>query len=156
MTTSPEESSITKQMTASLSENEILARCNARKEGTLMQTLDIEFVQVDSDSLTARMPVNEKVLQPDGVLHGGATAALIETVGSVAVFVFKDTSALMVRGIELSVNHLKGVRSGFVYATAKALHLGRTTQLWEVKVKDESNQLVSVGKLTTLTLNKNE
>jgi uncharacterized protein (TIGR00369 family) len=141
-------------MTASLSEKEILERCNARKANTLMQTLDIEFVAVDGESLTAKMPVNSSVLQPDGVLHGGATAALIETVGSVAVFVFKDTSNLMVRGIELSANHLKGVRSGNVYATAKALHLGRTTQLWEIKVVDDQGQLVSVGKLTTLTLEK--
>ncbi|MGA0011481.1 MAG: PaaI family thioesterase [Flavobacteriaceae bacterium] len=141
-------------MTASLSEKEILERCNARKANTLMQTLDIEFVAVDGESLTAKMPVNSSVLQPDGVLHGGATAALIETVGSVAVFVFKDTSNLMVRGIELNANHLKGVRSGNVYATAKALHLGRTTQLWEIKVVDDQGQLVSVGKLTTLTLEK--
>jgi 1,4-dihydroxy-2-naphthoyl-CoA hydrolase len=141
-------------MTASLSEKEILERCNARKANTLMQTLDIEFVAVDGESLTAKMPVNSSVLQPDGVLHGGATAALIETVGSVAVFVFKDTSNLIVRGIELNANHLKGVRSGNVYATAKALHLGRTTQLWEIKVVDDQGQLVSVGKLTTLTLEK--
>jgi len=141
-------------MTASLSEKEILERCNARKANTLMQTLDIEFVAVDGQSLTAKMPVNSSVLQPDGVLHGGATAALIETVGSVAVFVFKDTSNLMVRGIELSANHLKGVRSGNVYATAKALHLGRTTQLWEIRVVDDQGQLISVGKLTTLTLEK--
>ena len=141
-------------MTASLSEKEILERCNARKANTLMQTLDIEFVAVDGESLTAKMPVNSSVLQPDGVLHGGATAALIETVGSVAVFVFKDTSYLMVRGIELNANHLKGVRSGNVYATVKALHLGRTTQLWEIKVVDDQGQLVSVGKLTTLTLEK--
>jgi uncharacterized protein (TIGR00369 family) len=72
----------------------------------------------------------------------------------VAVFVFKDTTELMVRGIELSINHLKGVRSGSVYATAKALHLGRTTQLWEIKVTDDNDALISVGKLTTLTLQK--
>ena len=141
-------------MKALLSEKEILERCNARKPNTLRQTLDIEFVQVDEESLTALMPVNKGVLQPDSVLHGGATAALIETVGSVAVFVFKDTSELMVRGIELSVNHLKSVRSGFVYAKAKAVHLGRTTQLWEVRVSDDQGQLISVGKLTTLTLEK--
>ena len=141
-------------MTASLNEKEILARCNARREGTLMQTLNIEFVRVDKESITAKMPVNASVHQPDGVLHGGATAALLETVGSVAVFVFKDTTDLMVRGIELSINHLKGVRSGSIYATAKALHLGRTTQLWEIKVTDDNDALISVGKLTTLTLQK--
>lgn len=119
-----------------------------------MQTLNIEFVGVDKESITAKMPVTPSVYQPDGVLHGGATAALIETVGSVAVFVFKDTTDLMVRGIELSVNHLKGVKSGHVYAKAKAIHLGRTTQLWEVKVTDDDNNLISVGKLTTLTLQK--
>ena len=121
-----------------------------------METLDISFVDVDFEdqSITAKMPVTTAVHQPDGVLHGGATAALIETVGSVAVFVFKQTENLLVRGIEISANHLKSIREGDVFATAKPVHLGRTTQHWEIKVTDKEGALISVGKLLTITLEK--
>ncbi len=139
-----------------ISKQEVLDRCNSRKKGTLMETLDITFVDVDfeNESITAKMPVSKAVHQPDGVLHGGATAALIETVGSVAVFVFKQTENLLVRGIEISANHLKSIREGDVFATAKPVHLGRTTQHWEIKVTDKEGTLISVGKLLTITLEK--
>jgi uncharacterized protein (TIGR00369 family) len=139
-----------------ISKQEVLDRCNSRKKGTLMETLDITFVDADFkvQSITAKMPVTKSVHQPDGVLHGGATAALIETVGSVAVFVFKQTENLLVRGIEISANHLKSIREGEVFATAKPVHLGRTTQHWEIKVTDKEGALISVGKLLTITLEK--
>lgn len=139
-----------------ISKQEVLDRCNSRKKGTLMETLEITFVDVDFEdqSVTAKMPVTTAVHQPDGVLHGGATAALIETVGSVAVFVFKQTENLLVRGIEISANHLKSIREGDVFATAKPVHLGRTTQHWEIKVTDKEGALISVGKLLTITLEK--
>jgi len=139
-----------------ISKQEVLDRCNSRKKGTLMETLDITFVDVDFEdqSITAKMPVRKAVLQPDGVLHGGATAALIETVGSVAVFVFKQTENWIVRGIEISANHLKSIREGDVFATAKPVHLGRTTQHWEIKVTDKEGALISIGKLLTITLEK--
>ena len=139
-----------------ISKQEVLDRCNSRKKGTLMETLDITFVDVDFkyQTITAKMPVTKSVHQPDGVLHGGATAALIETVGSVAVFVFKQTENLLVRGIEISANHLKSIREGDVFATAKPVHLGRTTQHWEIKVTDQEGALISVGKLLTITLEK--
>lgn len=139
-----------------ISKQEVLDRCNSRKKGTLMETLDITFVDVDfkDQAITAKMPVTKSVHQPDGVLHGGATAALIETVGSVAVFVFKQTENLLVRGIEISANHLKSIREGDVFATAKPVHLGRTTQHWEIKVTDQEGTLISVGKLLTITLEK--
>jgi uncharacterized protein (TIGR00369 family) len=121
-----------------------------------METLDITFIDVEFEdqSITAKMPVTTAVHQPDGVLHGGATAALIETVGSVAVFVFKQSENLLVRGIEISANHLKSIREGDVFATAKPVHLGRTTQHWEIKVTDKEGALISVGKLLTITLEK--
>jgi len=139
-----------------ISKQEVLDRCNSRKKGTLMETLDITFVDVDFEdqSITAKMPVTKAVHQPDGVLHGGATAALIETVGSVAVFVFKQTENLLVRGIEISANHLKSIKEGDVFATAKPVHLGRTTQHWEIKVIDKEGALISLGKLLTITLEK--
>ena len=139
-----------------ISKQEVLDRCNSRKKGTLMETLDITFVDVDFEdqSITAKMPVTKAVYQPDGVLHGGATAALIETVGSVAVFVFKQTENWIVRGIEISANHLKSISEGDVFATAKPVHLGRTTQHWEIKVTDKEGALISIGKLLTITLEK--
>ncbi|SFU38845.1 uncharacterized domain 1-containing protein [Pustulibacterium marinum] len=121
-----------------------------------MQTLEIEFVSVDlkAETLTARMPVSPKVHQPDGVLHGGATAALAESVGSAACYVFLDAENFMIRGIEISANHLKSIREGDVFAIASFIHKGRTTQLWEIKVTDEDDNLISLCKLSTITLPK--
>ena len=95
------------------------------------------------------MPVTKKVHQPDGVLHGGATAALAESVGSAAVFILNSDPNISVRGIEITANHVKSVSSGYVYANAKVIHKGRTIQLWEIKVTDEEQQLISFCKLTT-------
>ncbi|MCV6629247.1 MAG: PaaI family thioesterase [Flavobacteriaceae bacterium] len=133
---------------------QILARCNAASKDTLMETLEIEFVDVGPDYLTARMPVNPRVHQPDGVLHGGASVALAESVGSCAAFIFLDTSEVAIRGIEIAGNHVKSARNGFVYAKASMLHVGRTTQLWDIRITNETDQLVSFCKLTTISIPK--
>lgn len=117
-----------------------------------METLEIEYVDVGENYLTARMPVTPQVHQPDGVLHGGASAALAESVGSAASYVFLDAQEFFVRGIEISANHVKSIKEGFVYARASIIHKGRTTQLWEIKVTDEEENLVSNCKLTTIAL----
>jgi uncharacterized protein (TIGR00369 family) len=127
---------------------------NGSEKESLMRTLEIDFVDVGDDFLVARMPVTPKLHQPDGVLHGGATFALAESVGSAAAYLFNKTKNPMVRGIEMSGNHLKGISEGFVYAKAKAIHNGRTTQIWEIKVTNEAEDLISSCKLTTLTLPK--
>jgi len=137
-----------------MSKDDILRRCNAITKNTLMETLSIEYTEIGDNYLIARMPVNERVHQPDGVLHGGAMVALGESVGSAAAIVFMDTSKYSVRGIEISANHVKGIREGFVYAKAKPLHLGRTTQVWDIKITDEDNNLISAVKLTTIALPK--
>ena len=121
----------------------ILKAFNEHSKGTLMETLDIEYVALGDDFLTAKMPVNSKVHQPYGQLHGGATAALAESVGSAASSFFVDNSKFIVKGIELSINHLKSVSEGLVTATARVLHKGRTTHLWEIKVTNENNDLIS-------------
>ena len=100
------------------------------------------------------MPVDKKVHQPDGILHGGATAALVETVGSFASRYFIGNKNVSIRGIEITTNHVKSISSGYVFATARSIHMGRTMQIWEVEVKDKQNNLISIGKLTTLSLNK--
>ena len=127
---------------------------NGSEKESLMRTLEIDFVDVGDDFLVARMPVTPKLHQPDGVLHGGATFALAESVGSAAAYLFNKTKNPMVRGIEMSGNHLKGISEGFVYAKAKVIHNGRTTQIWEIKVTNEAEDLISSCKLTTLTLPK--
>ena len=119
-----------------------------------METLEIEVSEVGDDYLIAKMPVTPKVHQPDGVLHGGATVALAETVGSMASFVFLNTEDYYVRGIEISANHIKSISEGFVYAKATYLHKGRTTQLWNIRITDEAENLISIVKLTTITLPK--
>lgn len=137
-----------------MEKDQLLKMMNGSEKESLMRTLEIDFVDVGDDFLVARMPVTPKLHQPDGVLHGGATFALAESVGSAAAYLFNKTKNPMVRGIEMSGNHLKGISEGFVYAKAKAIHNGRTTQIWEIKVTNEAEDLISSCKLTTLTLPK--
>lgn len=132
----------------------ILKVCNATCKNTLMETLDIEYVDVGENYLTAKMPVTAKVFQPDGVLHGGATVALAESVGSAASYIFLDAQKFFVRGLEISANHVKSVKSGHVFAKATIVHKGRTTQLWNIHVRDEEENLISLCKLTTISLPK--
>tara|TARA_R110001583_G_scaffold78669_3_gene213148 strand:- start:6004 stop:6474 length:471 start_codon:yes stop_codon:yes gene_type:complete len=130
----------------------ILKICNETSKNTLMETLDIEYIDVGEDFLLARMPVTPKVHQPDGVLHGGATVALAESVGSAASYIFLDGNKFFIRGLEISANHVKSIKEGFVFARAVILHKGRTTQLWEIKITNEADQLISLCKLTTIAL----
>ena len=130
----------------------ILAVCNEICKGTLMETLDITYIDVGENFLLARMPVTPKVHQPDGVLHGGASVALAESVGSAASYIFLDGKQFFVRGIEISANHVKSITEGYVYARAFLLHKGRTTQLWEIKITNEEGDLISNCKLTTIAL----
>ena len=131
-----------------MNKENILKICN-NNSNTLMETLGIVFIDLGDDFVTAKMPVTTKVYQPDGILHGGATVALAETVGSFASFFFKSDQDVSVRGIEISANHLKSISEGFVYATARPIKTGKSIQLWEIKVTDDKNNLISLCKLTT-------
>ena len=133
----------------------ILEKINSANKNTLMETLDIEFIDIGKDFLVAKMPVTSKVYQPDGVLHGGATVALAESVGSAVSYMSVDYMNQTIRGIIISANHLKSVKEGYVYARATPIHKGRSTQLWEIKITDDNNNLVSHCKLSTMVLNKN-
>lgn len=135
-----------------LSREEVLAHANGICKNTLMETLNIEFIDYGDDFVMSKMPVNARVHQPDGVLHGGATVALAETTGSFAAHIFMDMNKVYVRGIEISANHLKSVRSGHVYARASFIHKGRTTQLLNVRITDDDDNLISICKLTTVSL----
>ncbi|PIS03417.1 MAG: esterase [Chlamydiae bacterium CG10_big_fil_rev_8_21_14_0_10_42_34] len=126
---------------------------NHRCRNTLCDHLGIEFTHIGDDHMTARMPVDRRTNQPMGIVHGGATAALAETVASAAANYCVDTSKVCV-GLDLNINHIRGVRSGFVLATAKPLHLGKTTQVWEIKIMNEAEQLISAARLTVAVISK--
>ena len=132
----------------------ILEMCNKFTQNTLMETLHIKYIDVGDDFLTAEMPVNSKVHQPMGLLHGGASVALAESVGSAASMLFVDANKYEVRGIEISANHVKSKRDGVVFATAKIIHKGSKLHLWEIRITDENNQLISLCKLTNMILAK--
>ncbi|RKN81459.1 PaaI family thioesterase [Ulvibacterium marinum] len=132
----------------------ILKVCNNSSKNTMMENLEIEYIDVGENYLVAKMPVNAKVHQPDGVLHGGASVALAESVGSMASYIFLDAEKFFVRGIEISANHVKSIRDGDVFAKAILIHKGRTTQLWEIKITDAQENLISSCKLTTISLPK--
>ena len=137
-----------------MSKKDMLNFLNGLSTSSLINTLDIEYSEIGEDYLVAKMPVNSSVHQPDGILHGGATAALAETVGSTATRIFSNGNNQS-RGIESSINHIKSVSKGYIYAKAKALHVGRSTQLWNIEITDDNKNIISIAKLTTLTLNKN-
>lgn len=130
----------------------ILKICNDTSKNTMMETLQIKYIDVGNDYLVGKMPVNSTVHQPDGVLHGGAMVALAESIGSTASYIFLDGENFFIRGIEIAANHVKSVRDGEVFAKATILHKGRTTQLWDIKITDPEDNLISVCKLTTIAL----
>ena len=121
---------------------------------TLMQTLGIEFIDAGPDFLVATMPVNSKVHQPMGLLHGGASVALAESLGSGASLMLIDTNTQEVRGIEISANHVKSKRAGRVIGKATLLHRGRSIHLWEIRITDDNNELISICKITNIVMNK--
>ena len=130
----------------------ILQYCNQVSKNTLMQTLNIEYTDAGEDFLVATMPVNSSVHQPMGLLHGGASVALAESVGSAASMLCVNSELSEIRGIEISANHLKAKRDGMVTATARIVHKGRSIHLWEIKITDENNALISLCKLTNMVL----
>ena len=130
----------------------ILLMCNAFSKNTLMETLEIEFIDAGEDFLVAKMPVNPRIHQPMGLLHGGASVALAESVGSAASMLFLNPEESEIRGIEISANHLRTKKEGIVFGTAKIIHKGRSLHLWEIKITDEEGKLISLCKLTNMVL----
>lgn len=127
-------------------------RLNAHRERTLMDTLDIRYTSAGDDFLVAEMPVDDRHLQPMGILHGGASAALAESVGSAASAMVLSGSGRTAVGLELAINHLGAVHTGRVTARADAVHLGRSTHLWQIRIHDERDRPVALAKLTMLVL----
>jgi 1,4-dihydroxy-2-naphthoyl-CoA hydrolase len=121
---------------------------------TLLTTLGIEIVVATKERVVATMPVGPKVHQPFGVLHGGASVALAETVASTAAWMNVDQATQLVVGIEINANHLRPKREGVVTATGLPLHVGRTTQVWEVRIADEEGRAVCVSRCTIAVVPK--
>lgn len=125
-----------------------LARINGWSRGTMMETLDIRFTEFGDDWLRGTMPVDHRTQQPFGLLHGGASVVLAETLGSSAALLTLDVEKEVAVGLDINANHIRGVRGGIVTGTAKAMHLGRTTQVWEIRIEDEEARLVCLSRLT--------
>jgi uncharacterized protein (TIGR00369 family) len=121
-----------------------------------METLEIEYIDAGEDFLKAKMPVNSRVHQPMGLLHGGATVALAESVGSAASLLFINPEKQEVRGIEISANHLRSKREGTVFCTAKIIHKGASIHLWEIRIVDENDKLISLCKLSNMVLSRRD
>ncbi len=116
--------------------------------------IGIEFTAVGPDYVVARMPVDKRTHQPFGQLHGGASVALAETLGSVGAMMCVDPSRQQVVGLEINANHVRGVREGWVTGTARPLHRGKTTQLWEIRIEDDAGRLVCISRITMAVLEK--
>lgn len=127
---------------------------NAMNKGTIMEHLDIVFTEIGEDFLSAKMPVDHRHHQPFGLLHGGASVVLAETLGSSAAHCSLEDDSKFCVGLEVNANHLRGVRSGYVYGTAKALHIGKSTQVWEIKISNDDNKEVCVSRITIAVLDK--
>ena len=127
---------------------------NKMSTSTLVNHLDIEFLEIGDDYITARMPVDERHHQPYGILHGGASVALAETLGSVAAHISEKAENKLCTGIEINANHIKAVRSGFVIGKTTPIHVGRRTQVWEIRISNEQDELVCVSRLTVAVIEK--
>lgn len=123
---------------------------------TMVDHLGIEFTEVGPDFITARMPVDHRTHQPYGLLHGGASVALAETLGSIAAHFCIDTSRQYCVGLEINANHIKSVRDGFVTGKASAIHIGKRTQVWEIRITSEHNELVCISRITMAILDKKQ
>ncbi|HVK56858.1 MAG TPA: hotdog fold thioesterase [Burkholderiales bacterium] len=123
-------------------------------KGTMVENLGIEFLETGDDYLKARMPVDHRTRQPMGLLHGGASVALAETLGSIGAYLCVDPLKYVCVGLEINANHIRGVRAGWVYGIARPFHIGRTTHVWEIKITDEEDKLVCISRITIAILDR--
>ncbi len=137
-------------------ENVTVEALNRLADNTMLERIGIEFTRIGSDFIEAIMPVDERTRQPYGLLHGGASVALAETLGSVAASCCIDTSRQFCVGLEINANHIRGIRSGYVTGTTKPLHLGKTTQVWEIRIVNDKEELVCVSRITMAILDKKD
>jgi 1,4-dihydroxy-2-naphthoyl-CoA hydrolase len=134
--------------------NYSLEQMNETSRGTLMEVLGIEYLIVEKAYIKARMPVDRRTVQPFGILHGGASVALAETIGSIGSAILVADKNADVRGAGISANHVKAVKSGWVYGEARTIHVGKNTHIWDIQIKDEDGELVSTARLTNFIIPK--
>ena len=130
-----------------------IERVNAMSKGTLVEHLGIEITAIGADFLTAKMPVDQRTVQPFGLLHGGASVALAETLGSIAALLCVNQAEKVCVGLEINANHMRSARSGHVTGTARP-HIGGTTQVWQTEIVDEGARLVCVSRMTLAVLDR--
>lgn len=127
---------------------------NQSNKGTMTGHLGIQFTDIGDDFLEATMPVDSRTKQPMGLLHGGANVVLAETLGSVAASLTIDRKSQHVVGLEINANHLKSVKDGFVIGTTRPIHIGKSTQVWEIRIKNEADLLCCISRITMAILTK--
>jgi 1,4-dihydroxy-2-naphthoyl-CoA hydrolase len=127
---------------------------NRFSEKTMVQHIGIVFTEVGENYLKAKMPVDERTIQPAGLLHGGASVVLAETLGSVAAYLCVDPEKKTCVGIEINANHVRSARSGFVYGQVNPIHIGNSTHIWEIRITNEKDHLICVSRITLAILNK--
>ncbi len=125
-------------------------------KGTMAEYIGIELTEIGENYIKGRMPVDHRTQQPYGLLHGGASATFAETLGSIASAFVIDYANFICVGLEINANHIRGVKQGFVYGTASALHIGSTTHVWDIKMYDEQEKLICVSRLTVAILKRKE
>lgn len=133
---------------------DLLEKANQFNKNTLMETLGIEYTAIGDDFIRAKMPVDHRTHQPMGLLHGGATAALAESMGSLGSYLMIDQEKQAVVGIEINANHLRSARKGFVFAEGKLIHKGKTLHVWDIKVWDEREKQIAICRLTNMIIPK--
>lgn len=131
-----------------------LEAVRAMARGTLLEALGIDIVELGRDFIRGTLPVDQRTRQPFGLLHGGASVALAETLGSIAAGLCIDPAREMAVGLEINANHVRAVTDGTVTGTARPLHLGRSTQVWDIRIEDASGRLVCVSRLTVAVVPK--
>lgn len=127
---------------------------NGRPKGHIGELIGIEFTEITEDSISARMPVNEKTHQPYGILHGGASVVLAESLGSVASNMIIDSDKYIGVGLEVNANHLRPVKSGFVTGICKPIHIGGKTHVWDIRLYDDRGKMNCVSRLTVAIIPK--
>jgi 1,4-dihydroxy-2-naphthoyl-CoA hydrolase len=131
-----------------------IAQLQEFSKNTMVEHLGMEFLELGKDFISAKMPVDHRTHQPMGLLHGGASVALAETLGSVASSLVIDMNKYHSVGIEINANHIKSARSGFVYGKATPIHIGKKTHVWDIKISNENKELVCISRLTVAIIKK--
>jgi 1,4-dihydroxy-2-naphthoyl-CoA hydrolase len=137
-----------------MDKQDLLKQINATCENTMIDHLGIEVTDVGEDFVCGRMPVNEHTRQPDGLLHGGASVSFAETIGSIGAGLRVNREQVSVVGVEINANHVQSAREGWVYGKAQAVYIGSRTQVWEIKITGENQELICIARLTLVIKKK--